>query len=89
MSVPWKQKEDKLKLPFATKGQTFLTEISRSLGKISSWTAYEIKYLTTHFRIPLCKSLAFDGREDRNSLKKDTILPRFFATLEIKQKTNN
>ena len=57
--------------------------------KNSSLAANEIKYLTTHFRIPLCKSLAFDGREDRNSLKKDTILPRFFATLEIKQKTNN
>lgn len=39
----------------------------------------------TYFRIPLCISLAFEGREDKNNLKNDTIFPRFLATKEKKE----
>ena len=41
--------------------------------------------MPTYFRIPLCISLAFEGREDKNNLRKDTIFPRFLATKEKKE----
>ena len=42
----------------------------------------------TYFKIPLCKSRALEGREDRNSLRKVTIFPRFLAT-KMKEKQVN